>query len=89
MSNNLEINIKKSLGGNNFINYPVTLFCKSQISPWGINDFHWEGKYENEIIAVKVPRGNSEHSAKIQKPNSLNIDDQVIKEIKRVIGKLN
>jgi hypothetical protein len=89
MSNNLEISIKRSLGESTFINDCITLFCKSEISPWGANDFLWEGEYENETIIVKLPRGNSESLAKIQKPGNLRIDDQIIQEIKRVLSKLN
>jgi hypothetical protein len=88
MSNHLEISIKRSLGDSTFINDSITLFCKSEISPWGANDFLWEGEYENETIVVKLPRGNSESLAKIQKSDSLKIDDQIVQEIKRVLRKL-
>lgn len=88
MSNNLEITIKRSSGDSTFINDSITLFCKSEISPWEANDFLWEGEYENETIVVKLPRGTSEGLAKIQKPDNLKIDGQIIREIKRVLQNL-
>ena len=88
MNTNLEINIKKYLGDDRYINYPLTLFSKGIISPWDSNDFFWEGEFENEKIIVKLFRGSSEKLAKIEKPNNLNINDQIFMELKRVLKSL-
>ena len=89
MENNLEINLKKDLEDSKYINDTITLFCKSGISPWGLDDFIWEGEYENQKIVVRLPRGTSEELAKIDKPEHLKINNQIILEVKRVLHKLN
>ena len=89
MESNLNINVRTYLDDYRYIDVPLTLFCKTILSPWGTDDFIWEGTFENQQIIVKLPRGVSEQFAKIEKPDNLNINAEIISEKKRVLRKLN
>ncbi|MDQ6904877.1 MAG: hypothetical protein M3139_17935 [Bacteroidota bacterium] len=89
MNNDLEINYKQHLSDDKYIDYSIILFCKSEISPWGTNDFIWEGEHKNEKIVVKLPRGTSEYFATIEKSNDLDINPQIFTELKRVLRQLD
>jgi len=89
MEDNIIIIIKEYLGDERYINMPLTLYSKESITPWGTNDFRWEGDYKGEKIKVTLKRGDSEYFAKIEKPEKYNIADQIRLEIKRIIRKLN
>lgn len=68
----------------------ITLYPITDISPFGDNDkFIWEAIYKNEKISVKLLRGKIEEDAEIIKPHDLDINWQIISELKRVLRKLN
>ncbi len=89
MENNIQIKQKKYLGDNRYIDDTITLYCESGISPWGREPFLWAGNYEGDKIKVKLERNTSEHLAEIIKPKHLNISDQIIEEIRRILRQIN
>lgn len=89
MEDNLKITIKEYLGDDRYIDHILILKTMDSITPWGNNPFRWEGEYKGEKISVLVNRGDSAEFANIIKPDSLNITDQIVSEINRVLRKLN
>lgn len=88
MEDSLKINIKEYLGDDRFIDHSIILKAKESISPWTSNDFLWEGEYKGEIISVFLNRRETSEFADITKPDHLNITNQIISEIDRVLRKL-
>jgi hypothetical protein len=89
MEDNLKITIKEYLGDDRYIDHILIIKAIDSITPWGNNPFRWEGEYKGGKISVLVNRGDSAEFANIIKPDSLNITDQIVSEINRVLRKLN
>lgn len=89
MEDNLKITIKEYLGDDRYIDHILILKATDSITPWGNNAFCWEGEYKGEKISVLVNRGDSAEFANIIKPDSLNITNQIVSEVNRVLRKLN
>jgi hypothetical protein len=89
MNNNLNIKVRKFDSNGYIIEDIIELQPKTSITPWGTEDFIWHGNYLGEEILVKLTRGRFEEGAFISKPDNLNISDQILIELKRVLRKLN
>ena len=89
MSDNIKLNIKEHLGDEMYMDHPLTLVCKTSISINGTEPFCWVGKYKNVEIIVTLQRGDSEDFVNIQNETNLNIDHEIIKEVGKIIRKLN
>ena len=89
MNNNLNIKIREFDSNGYIIEDIIELRPNTSITPWGTEDFIWHGNYKGEEILVKLTRGRFEEDAFISKPEYLNISDQIFKELKRVLRKLN
>jgi hypothetical protein len=88
MENDLRIKfIEYSSDG--YSQHSIVLKALTSITPWGDNDFLWQGDYKGKIIKVKLKRWYPGETSIIDKPNDLNITDEIISEVNRVIRKLN
>jgi hypothetical protein len=90
MSGNLIIKKREYLDNEMCIDLEIVLFSKESLSPFGNNEnFIWEGSYKDQKIKVTLARGDHYDFAKIEKPDDLNISDQITQEIRRVLRDLN
>ena len=89
MSDDLQIKHTEYLGDDRYLDHTITLYSQASITPWTTNDFQWAGEYKSQKIIVQLPRQSSAEFAVITKPSELNITDQIIDEVKRVLRKLN
>jgi len=89
MKDDLKLIIKEYIGADSYIDCSITLKAKESVTPWETNDFLWVGEYKGQQIIVSINRGDSGEFAKITKPAELNIANQIIDEINRVLRKLN
>ena len=90
MNDSLKILLSYNYKDGYLIKDIITLYPITDISPFSDNDkFVWEGVYENKKIVVKLLRGKLEEDAEIDNPHSLNINLDIISELKRVLRKLN
>lgn len=89
MEDDLKISIKEFMGDDTYINHLIILKAIESITVWGNNDFIWVGEYKGQEISVSLSRGDSGEFSRINKPDNLNITNEIIKEVNRVIRKLN
>ncbi len=89
MNNNLKIKIQKRFKDGNYIDMQITLYLKSDLSLWNTGKFIWKGEHDGDPIIVKLDRGEPSDMAEITKPSDLNIADQIIAEIERVLKQLD
>ena len=89
MSNSLQIKIKRHLKDDLYTDDLIILKPTTSITVWGNENFNWEGSYMGKNITVTLPKGAIEEDAEITKPTNLNINDQIYKELKRVLRQLN
>lgn len=89
MSNDIKISIKEHLGDNRYIDYPLTLKCKTPIVIETSDSFIWEGEYKGELIKVVVEKGDTSDFAIIEGTEGINIDEEIRAEIYRILRKLN
>ena len=89
MTNDLKIKIAKFLYDDQYINDDIILKPTSSFSPWKENDFHWEGYYKEDKLTVLLKRNTSAEFAEITNPTNLNIENQIVEELERVLKQLN
>ena len=89
MEDDLKITIKEYLEDDRYIDYVLILKATDSITPFGNNPFCWEGEYKGKKISVQVNRGDSAEFDNIINPDSLNIANQIVSEVNRVLRKLN
>ncbi len=88
--NNIQLEYQKRIDNEYVIDLPIILGLMTSMSPFGSDDFVWEGDHDGEKITVTLPRQTSEGNATITNlPNIQGLRDQVYAEIKRILRQLN
>jgi hypothetical protein len=84
MSDSLKIKITRYLK-DLYIDDIIELKPTTSITPWGTDNFIWEGSYQGEKITVNLPRQTFKEDATIKKNDTLNISNHIFTELKRVL----
>lgn len=91
MDTDLNIKVRRGFNDGTCNEDVITLFLKTDFSPYGNNEFFiWEGSYNNRPIRVSLKRQTNEREAQIEGlGEELNIENDIINELKRVLEILN
>lgn len=89
IDDNITIKITRHLKDDLFMDYNITLFSKTPITPNPREEFFWEGKDFNENkITVKLRPGSPAENARIE-PDNTGYNSEIIDEIKRILKRID